>query len=65
MGGDRGPRSRGTLPSTCCQASLDAAPASIDGGSGLASWSAGGPPGLGLGLLCHQPQANMGWAGGA
>ena len=20
---------------------------------------------LGLGLLCHQPQANMGWAGGA
>lgn len=42
---------RGTLPSPCCQASPDAAPASTAGGSGLGSWSAGGPPGLGLGLL--------------
>lgn len=50
MGGGRGPGSKGTLPSPCCQASLDAAPASAAGGSGLASWSAGGPPGLGLGL---------------
>lgn len=45
MGGGRGPGSRGTLPSTCCQASPDAALASTAGGSGC------GPPGLGLGLL--------------
>ena len=51
MGGGRGPGSRGTLPSPCCQASPDAAPASTAGGSRLASWSAGSPPGLELRLL--------------